>query len=389
MSFVTHRLTLTRSSQIHQRLFAPDALRGLIIALMALDHANLFIAHRHSSGEYWGGVFPAYNDSLEFLTRFVTHFCAPGFFLLMGLGITLFAHSRHARGWSKPAIVLHFWVRGLVLIALQFLVVNRAWELSPGGWDIRIYIGVLSALGVGMIAGSLLLWLKPGFLIGLALVLLVGTELSVPNPNAWGSNFGWFTHLFLLPGGVIDPAGGMLLWSNYPVLPWLELVVFGLLFGRWLLEDPNQAYRRAWKLGLLFLAAFLIVRTLDGFGNIRPRLSDGWMDFFNPVKYPPSISFTLMTTGANLLLLWLFARTRAIGEGLFQPLIVFGQAPLFFYVTHLFLYAGLGALIAPQGASLPAMLPLWLLGLILLYPMCLGFRRLKRHQVAHAVLQYL
>ncbi|MEJ2352687.1 MAG: hypothetical protein P8Y03_23110, partial [Anaerolineales bacterium] len=64
------------------RLFAPDALRGLIIVLMALDHANIFIAHKHSTGEYWGGAFPVYNDALAFLTRFVTHFCAPGFFLL-------------------------------------------------------------------------------------------------------------------------------------------------------------------------------------------------------------------------------------------------------------------------------------------------------------------
>lgn len=389
MSFSTRQSTSARSTRINQRLFAPDALRGLIIVLMALDHANLFIAQRHSSGEYWGGVFPTYNDSLEFLTRVVTHFCAPGFFLLMGVGITLFAHSRSEQGWGKPAVVRHFWVRGLALIVLQFLFVNRAWELSPGGWNIRIYVGVLSALGLGMIVGSLLLWFKPRHLIGLALALLVGTELSVPNPSAWGANFGWLTHLFLLPGGVVDSAGGMLLWSNYPVLPWLELVVFGLLFGRWLLEDPNLAYRRACKLGLIFLATFVIVRTLDGFGNIRPRLSVGWMDFFNPVKYPPSISFTLMTTGVNLLLLWLFARTRVIGKALFQPLIVFGQSPLFFYVTHLFLYAVLGAVIAPQGVSIPTMLPLWLLGLAILYPLCLGYRRLKRHQAARAVLQYL
>ena len=142
-------------------------------------------------------------------------------------------------------------------------------------------------------------------------------------------------------------------------------------------------------MGLAFLVAFLFIRTLDGFGNIRPRLSDGWMDFLNPVKYPPSISFTLMTTGANLLLLWLFARVQTIGGALIRTLIVFGQAPLFFYVTHLFLYASLGAIATPQGASIPVMLRLWLLGLVILYPLCLWYRRIKYHQAARAVLQFL
>ena len=87
------------------RLFAPDALRGLIITLMALDHASLFIAHKHSSGEMWGGPYPVYTDTLAFLTRFVTHFCAPGFFFLMGVGMALLALSRQEQGWSKWRII--------------------------------------------------------------------------------------------------------------------------------------------------------------------------------------------------------------------------------------------------------------------------------------------
>jgi uncharacterized membrane protein len=388
MPWTNQSFNFARSTLNNERFFSPDALRGLIVALMALDHANLFIAHQHSSGEYWGGLFPIYTDPVEFLARFVTHLCAPGFFFLMGIGMTLFARSRHDQGWSKTVIMRYFWVRGLILIALQFLIVNRAWELSPSGWSIRIYVGVLSALGFGMILGSLLLWIRSGFLIGLALILLFGTELLVPNPNAWGSGYGWITHLLVLPGGIADPAGGTRLWSNYPVLPWMELVVLGHLFGRWLEEDTHMAYRRAWKLGLTFLITFLVVRTIDGFGNIRPRLGDSWMDFLNPVKYPPSITFTLMTTGVNLLIVWLFSRLLPFKETILRPLVVFGQAPLFFYISHLFLYAALGALIAPQGTNIPAMLPLWLLGLVILYPLCLWYRRLKRHQVTRTVFQF-
>ena len=148
--------SLERSAEKLSRLFAVDALRGLIIVFMALDHANHFIAQTHSPGEYFGGAFPVFYDPLAFLTRFVAQLCAPGFFFLMGAGMVLFANSRRESGWDERRLVRHFWIRGLVLIALQLLIVNRAWELSPGGWGVDWYVGVLSALGGGLILGSLL-----------------------------------------------------------------------------------------------------------------------------------------------------------------------------------------------------------------------------------------
>ena len=90
------------------RILPIDALRGLIIVLMALDHANHFIAQQHSSGEYWGGSFPRFGDALTFLTRLVTHLSAPGFFFLMGVGMLLLTNSRRKRGWSERAIMIHF-----------------------------------------------------------------------------------------------------------------------------------------------------------------------------------------------------------------------------------------------------------------------------------------
>lgn len=377
-------------SQKASRLFALDALRGLIIVFMALDHASLFIAHKHSSGEYWGGPFPDYTNPLTFITRLVTHLCAPGFFFLMGVGMLLFAVSRRKQGWSERAIVRHFWVRGAVLIALQFLIVNRAWELSPGGWGISIYVGVLFALGGAMILGSLFLRLRPAYLLGLTLVLFVGTELLVPNPNAWGP-FGIANPLdalnpFLIRAGGVPTIG---LWSNYPVLPWLELVTFGMVFGHWLTNDPRKAFKRALQLGGVFLVAFVVIRYLDGFGNIRPRLGDDWIDFLNVVKYPPSMTFTLLTMGVNLIVLWLFARARDLGRKFLQPLAVFGRVPLFFYVLHLFLYAGLGYLLTPNGTSIPAMYPCWLLGLLILFPLTLWYGLFKLRRPADSILRFL
>ena len=198
------------------RLPPLDALRGLIIILMALDHASHFIAQQHSPGEYWGGAFPVYRDALTFLTRFVTHLCAPGFFFLMGAGMVLFANSRRKEGWSQWAIIGHFLMRGGLLIALQLLVVNRAWELSPGGWGLDIYIGVLFALGGTMILGSSLLWLKPKVLLALTVMLVLGTELLTPDPSRWNQVFSLPNRLLLIPGGSLE------LWVNYPILPWLE-----------------------------------------------------------------------------------------------------------------------------------------------------------------------
>jgi uncharacterized membrane protein len=366
------------------RLFSPDALRGLIIVFMALDHANYFVAQKHPPSEFWDGGFPVYYDALAFLTRWVTHLSAPGFFFLMGVGMMLFALSRQERGWSKWAITRHFMIRGAVLIALQFLVVNQAWGLSPQGWGVYFYVGVLCALGGTMILGSLLLWLKPAHLLPLAALLLVGTELIHPSPGMWDTISHYPVSLFL-----VRPGGDSGVWSNYPVLPWLELVVFGSVLGHWLADDPRKAFSRAWKLGVAFLAAFVVVRYLDGFGNIRPRMSNSWIDFLNPVKYPPSMAFTLMTTGVNLLLLWLFSLAGERVRRFLQPLVVFGQAPLFFYVLHLFLYAGLGYLLLPDGSSIPVMYPVWLLGLLILLPLSLWYGRLKRRQGVNSLLRFL
>jgi uncharacterized membrane protein len=373
------------------RLFAPDALRGLMMVLMALDHANLFVAHKHPTGETRGGPFPVYHDALTFLTRLVTHLAAPGFFLLMGAGMVLLAHAHQPRptdggteyqqrGWSRWAITRHLITRGFVLIALKLLVVNRAWELSPGGWGIQLYIGVLFALGACMILGSLLLWLKPIHLLLLTLVLLIGTELAVPAPSQWGQGQHLLPYLLWLPGRITGAGGRMLVWSYYPVLPWLKFVTFGMVLGHGLVGDRRKALSRAWKLGLIFLGAFVVLRYLNGFGNIRPRMGNGWIDFLNVVKYPPSIVFTLMTTGANLVLLGLLGGAGRLAQRWLRPLIVFGQAPLFYYVLHLFLYAALGRLLTPQGTSIPAMYPYWLLGLAILYPLCLCYGRFKARQ---------
>ena len=366
---------------MEQRIRSVDRLRGLLVVVMALDHANYFIAQAHSSGEYWGGVFPTYATAGAFLLRLITHPAAPGFFFLMGAGMALFAPRRLERGWKPAEIRRHFMIRGALLIVLQLLVINRAWELSPQGWGLSLYIGVLSALGAAMIVCAGLAQVRPGILLIPAAVVLTATHLLTPSADRWTKPFHPLLRLLLIPGATRT------LWVNYPLLPWLGVTLLGLAFGGWLLRDRCRALRYCLWIGGGALLLFMLLRLANGFGNIRPRQSGGWIGFLNVVKYPPSLTFILLTLGFNLIVLWLLNRIHDRGKRAWDPLLVFGRTPLLFYVLHLFLYAAVGYVFTPRGSSLPVMLLYWLLGLALLYPACWGFSVLRSRLSNHSVLR--
>lgn len=369
------------------RLHAIDALRGFIMVLMALDHANYFIAQQHSSGEYWGGGFPAYKDLWSFIVRWVTHLSAPGFFLLMGVGMALYAHRRHRSCESRTSITRSFLIRGAVLIAMQLLVVIHLWEYSPGGWGITWYFGVLWALGGSMILCSFLVWHDARSLLGLAVSFFILAEMVTPDPSAWGQRYSFLQNVLLVPGG---QAG---YWVNYPVLQWVELVIFGLVVGKWIaIEGLGTAVSKrllvsgAWMIGL-----FALLRLGNGFGNIRPRVGNTWIDFFNVVKYPPSMTYTLLSTGVLLIVLAWFATDGFARKRMMKALVIYGRVPLFFYIQHLGLYAAMRIISPPGGTTLRLMVGYWLFGLVLLLPLCALYGWLKRRAKGWSgrVLHYL
>ena len=344
------------------RLLPLDALRGLLIVLMALDHANFHIGQQHSSGEYWGGNFPVFQTPLHFVTRFVTHPCAPGFFFLMGVGMVLFQSSRRKNGWKESEIRWHFITRGLVLIMVQLILdFLRIWSTSSSSSPLW-YVGVLAALGAGMILCIPLLDLKPVILGVIAVWLFLVLEILTPSPLLWGRNFDQLAGVLLIYGG-----GSENFWVNYPLLAWVELIVCGIVFGRILLNDEEKAYRCTGRVGIMCLAGFGLLRGMNGFGTIRPLANDTWMGFLSVVKYPPSPAFVLLTMGINLLILWFFSRLWKNGISNWNPLVVFGRAPLFSYVVHILIYLLMGRLLVPQGTGLGIMYIFWLGGLALMY----------------------
>ncbi len=364
-----------------------DALRGLIMIAMALDHASYFVARVHTRGEFWDLPLPHYTDALAFLTRFVTHFAAPGFFFLLGAGMALFTVARRRLGWTDGAITRHLLGRGVLLIALQLLVENRAWPLGlPSGVpDIFVrYFGVLYGLGAAMLVIALLARLGGRIVAALSLLAILATQALLPGP-AQDLAVPPLLRLLLVAGE------DSTVRVYYPLIPWVGVTGLGLLFGHWLARDAVQAYRGALVAGTGALLLFVPLRAAGGYGNLHPAQGPSWIDFLNVTKYPPSLVFLLLTLGVDLLVLALLAglsRRNRIACWLW-PLRVFGRVPLFFYLAHLFLFGALGLVLAGDGTSLLGMYPFWIAGLVGLLPLCWAYHRFKQRQPPDSLWRFL
>jgi len=369
------------------RLLAADALRGLLMILMALDHTAFFVAKIHPN-ETWVLPLPDYPGALAFLTRYVTHLCAPGFSLLLGMGMTLFHVNRSEQGWSQELIARRLAIRGVALILLEQLLDNPAWFLAETlaqtpiqhyrpvstnmgmGSEAWLGFGVLLELGFSCLFWAALLRLTSGWVFGISLTVIglsYGlTEILPPNPtlsSVW---------LLLFVSGHFG-----IVACGYPPLPWIGICGIGILCGRLLSAKPVQAYSwLAWIGG--GLTSFFLLLRLNGIGDIHPTAFTDWIDFLRVTKYPPSLAFVSMSVGVNLILLKLLQRFQTwLSQA--NPLLVFGRTALFFYFAHTGLYLLIG-LAFPQGIALEQVYLIWLLGLIVLYPVCrlfIGFKSNK------------
>jgi uncharacterized membrane protein len=172
-----------------------------------------------------------------------------------------------------------------------------------------------------------------------------------------------FLRMLLIPGHTDE-------WMVfYPTIPWMGITGLGMVLGRML-----QSHRIGVACGLCIsgagaLVLFVSIRLLDGFGNIHSAVP-GWIGFFNLTKYPPDLAFQLLTTGIDLLFLRLWMWLESVSPSGVRIMAVFGNSPLFFYITHLYLYALMGWAF-PHGMELAPMVFFWFAGLLMLYPMCL------------------
>lgn len=302
------------------RVRSIDVARGLIMVLMALDHVRVY------AGVPAGGADPAL-----FFTRWVTHFCAPGFVFLAGT--SAFFQMRKMR--DESAFRRSLLIRGLILVVCDLTIMRMSWTFNFDVWNYNV-ANVLWAIGWSMVALSVLARLPIGA-IGVIGGLIAGFHNVVDFFQATLQPI-ILQSAFAPVGRVLYYGGAFRLWEDgprlvvlYSLIPWIGVIALGYVFGYVLRERPS-AIKKATLLGALAVAAFLVLRTFNIYGDPRPWGPAAPLSFLNATKYPGSLQFLLMTLGPLLLLLPAFERSQ---RPVFDMLAQLGRVPLFYYVVHI------------------------------------------------------
>lgn len=359
------------------------------MVLMALDHMRDFFdadAIRFSPTDL-DHTYP-----FLFFTRFITHFCAPTFTLLAGVGAYLYG----VKVKDAAALSRFLAVRGLWLIFLEAVVISPIWTMGSG----RIGLGTLWAIGCGLLALAALSRLSQRTVLLIALAIVFGHNMLDGIHAADLGALGPWWNLLHEPGKLpLDAPGGV----YYPALPWIGVAAIGYGIGPLFLEPAPRRDRMLYFIGGAALALFVLLRLSNLYGDPRPwsAQSDATftlLSFLNVTKYPPSLLYLLVTLGGAALALPALEWAKGwIGSAL----TVFGRTPLFFYVLHL--YVGVAAALAfavaggysladiarfakaggppPDfGAGLAGAYAAWVLIVLALYPLCRWFARIKRRR---------
>jgi len=356
-----------------------DILRGLIMVLMAKGHCYSTIYQTHFTESYDGDL-PNYGSMAVFLTRWVGNICAPGFALLMGMSVAIF-NSKRSNNIDNQSIKSIIIKRGLVLIILQQLLNLPSLLFKTSNIEnMQVFRGgVLYALGAAMIILALLLTWNKQKLLFLGLFTIVMNYLIASYILIHPSN-NTAIHLLFTPG--INQWVSV----NYPILPWLGIVIIGMSLGRYYIDDKIKFINRSWKIALTLLLIFILLRFLN-WGDYNHNVdTSSLINFLAVIKYPPSVAFVVITFSILGGLFWFISKYEKIT--ILQPLLVFGKVPLFFYFAHYYLYIIISKF-TNHAISLSTMYLLWILGLIVLYPVCKYYGQFKKQQSENSFWRYL
>jgi uncharacterized membrane protein len=322
-------MTLGAPGEMSTRIRAIDWLRGLVMVLMTIDHAGTIYDSHHMHGDSAAGWVPGSPlPEAEFLTRWVTHLCAPVFVLLAGASLALSSEKRRGET-GQTAFMIR---RGLFIAALDPL-----W-MGLGFVSYRVFpLMVLYAIGLSMVFMAGLRRLSTPALALLGGCIAIFGELSTrvaPRDQPWRGLW-----------RVLWTAGPPLqrVYCAYPVLPWLSIMIAGWVLGRWLLagraRTPAARARGLLLVGLSFLVLFAVLRGLDGYGNWGLyRDSTALLQWLHVAKYPPSLAFMALELGLGLVLLAFFFALDDGGERrLLAPLGLLGSTAFFYYLLHVHL----------------------------------------------------
>ena len=383
------------------RIQSIDLLKGLVMVIMALDHVRDYF---HYSAFFFDPTDPELTTWPIFFTRFITHFCAPAFSFLAGTSAFMIGKRK------SPAELSSFlFKRGLWLVFVEIIIINFAWK-----FDIHFsHIGLQTiwSLGISMIVLAGLLHLPKKAVLAFSLVIIFGHNL-LDNIHFDGS----YVWAMLHERQKFEFAEDHTVVFAYSLLPWIAVMSLGYCFGS-LYDSSFDAQKRKRllnSLGLGSLALFFILIAFNTYGDPvqwtnYSDTSKTLMSIFNVSKYPPSLFYLLVTLGCSLLFL---ANAEKLKGKVVNFFCVFGRVPFFYYILHLYLihllavfaayFTGFGwqAMVLPTfitrvealkgyGFNLITVYLVWIVVILLLYPLCKKFDNYKQSHKEKWWLSYL
>lgn len=383
------------------RIESIDLLKGLVMVIMALDHTRDYF---HYSAMQYDPTDVHHTTLPIFFTRFITHFCAPTFSFLAGMSAFMVGRRK-----SKRELSGFLFKRGLWLVFIELTVVNFAWYFdvqfrSPG-------LLTIWALGISMIVLAALIYLPRKAILWFSLIVIAGHNL-LDTIHFKGNAFWSMLHEF----GVFPISKGYLFIVAYPIIPWIAVMSLGYYFGGFYNSDiaPEKRRKLFNVIGLVALALFVLLRFTNVYGDPilftqQTTLSKDLIVFFNPVKYPPSLDYLLMTLGVAFLFL---ANSENLKGKVVNFFTIYGRVPFFYYILHLY-FIHLGAMLYSQlsgygwhklilegwitelprmrgyGLALIWVYAIWIAIILLLYPFCKWFDSYKQNHKDKWWLSYL
>ncbi len=371
------------------RLDAIDFLRGLVIVVMVLDHARDFFGT--------SGLNPRdVHEPALFLTRWITHFCAPVFVFLAGVSAFLYGN----RGRSRADVAMFLLTRGFWLVLIELTLVRLGWTFNLS-YDFVIF-QVIWVIGASMMLLAGLIFLPRWAIAAVALALIAGHNLLDGVRAADFGELGWLW-MFLHDPGMLHPVPGMQMLALYALIPWVGVMAAGYALGPVMLLEEQQRRRVLLSIGCAVIAVFVLVRLANVYGDPQPWVvQDGFvatlLSFVNAEKYPPSLVYLTMTIGPALILLGCFREAKG---WLSRALVTIGRVPFLVYVAHIFLlhamavalatltfgetgwlFRGMPILAKPDGygVALPVVYALWIVAVLALYPLARWFAALKQRR---------
>jgi len=312
-----------------KRIESIDILRGVIMLIMALDHARDFF---HQAGQFNDPTNMATTTPILFFTRWITHFCAPNFVFLSGISAYL-AGTRRTKSELSSFLIK----RGLWLVLVEVVLLTLAFTLNPF-YNVFI-LQVLWVIGLSMIILGLLVR-APLWLIGaIGAVIFFGHDIldyvAVPKSGAGMV----LDRLFLTAQGtVLQLNQSHFVFDLYAIIPWTGVMLLGYAFGQIYTKafDPARRKKILLYTGLAALGVFMVIRIFNLYGDPNPWGTQrngviSFLSFLNVSKYPPSLMYSLLTIGTGLVVL---AFTEKIKTKLTDIFIIYGNVPFLYYIMH-------------------------------------------------------